>query len=45
VIAAHQYLQARGEYGYIDENGKPRTPRRSYLTQTGNTEIRKWTGE
>jgi len=45
VIAAHQYLQSQGDCGYIDENGKPRTSQRSYLTQLGNTEIRKWTGE
>jgi len=45
VIAAHQYLQTQGDYGYIDKNGKTRTFQRSYLTQVGNEVIRKWMGE
>jgi len=41
VIAAHQHLQAKGECGYIDENGKCQSSQRTYLTQLGNKVIRK----
>ncbi len=42
VIAAHQYLQAQGEGGFIDEAGKTQAYQRHYLTLLGNAVIRKW---
>ena len=38
VIAAHQYLKAQGDYGFIDENGNSQ---RKELIKTGNEVIRK----
>jgi len=43
VIAAHQSLTAKGESGYVDENGKPRIDRRRELAQMGDGVIEKWT--
>ena len=40
VIAAHQYLQSQGKYGFIGENGKPQTEKRHDLTQLGDKLIR-----
>jgi hypothetical protein len=42
IIAAHQYLRSRGLEGYVNEEGKAQTDRRSCFTQLGNAVIRKW---
>jgi hypothetical protein len=39
VIAAHQYLRARDEEGYIDRNGKPRLQMKDELIELGNAVI------
>ncbi|MGC9344140.1 MAG: hypothetical protein ACP5E3_15665, partial [Bacteroidales bacterium] len=39
VIAAHQYLRARNEEGYIDKNGKPRLLIKDELIELGNAII------
>ncbi len=40
VIAAHQYRSARGEPGYIDENGKARVSEREEFARLGEAVIR-----
>jgi hypothetical protein len=44
VTAAHQYLHAQGDHGFIDENGKTQSHRRTCLTLLGNVVIRRWVG-
>ncbi len=39
VIAAHQYLRARGEEGYIERNGKPRLGNKDEFIELGNAVI------
>ena len=39
VIAAHQYLRARGDEGYIERNGKPRLNNRDEFIELGNAVI------
>jgi hypothetical protein len=39
VIAANQYLRARGKTGYIDRNGKPRTDQKEYFEKLGRSVI------
>jgi hypothetical protein len=39
VIAAHQYLRAKGETGYIDKNGKPRKGEKDYFEKLGRSVI------
>lgn len=39
LIAAHQYLRANNEEGYLDKNGKPRLQYKEELIELGNTVI------
>lgn len=39
VIAAHQYLHARGEEGYLDTSGKPKVGERESFVKLGNDVI------
>ncbi len=39
VIAAHQYLRAKGDEGYIERNGKPRLSNRDEFIELGNAVI------
>ncbi len=39
VIAAHQYLRAKGDEGYIERNGKPRLSSRDEFIELGNAVI------
>jgi hypothetical protein len=39
VVAAHQYLRAKGLPGFINEKGLPDTARKSELVKLGNTVI------
>ena len=45
VIAAHQYLQALGECGFIDEHQKAKPETRNELTRLGNVVIKRWMGK
>ncbi len=40
VVAAHQYLRARGGEGYTDSRGRPLGDRKPYLASLGNAVIR-----
>ena len=42
VIAAHQYLHARGREGYIRNDGTSRTDEKEYFEQLGDAVIRKF---
>ena len=42
VIAAHQYLHARGREGYIRNDGTARTDKKEYFEQLGDAVIRKF---
>ena len=44
VIAAHQYLRARGEAGYVDAAGKANTSQRTDFALLGDAVITKWLG-
>ena len=39
VIAAHQYLRAKGETGYIDKNGKARRSEKVHFEKLGRSVI------
>ncbi len=39
VIAAHQYLRAKGDEGYIERNGRPRLNNRDEFIELGNAVI------
>jgi hypothetical protein len=39
VIAAHQYLRAKGEEGYVDRNGKPRISEKDNFEKLGRSVI------
>ncbi len=43
IIAAHQYLSAQGNEGFVDETGKPQAYQRPYLSLLGNAIIKIWT--
>jgi len=42
VIAAHQYLHAKGREGYVRNDGTARTGEKEYFEQLGNAVIRKF---
>jgi len=39
VVAAHQYLRAKGEEGYVERNGKPRLNAKDEFIELGNAVI------
>jgi len=42
IIAAHQYLRARGEQGFLDEAGKPFSEKPEYFEKLGNAVIKSY---